>query len=280
MNVIAIHGCFQSVGSGRSTMMPIATPRWRSSEPPTARLIRLQPNKRTITSLSPLLVFVFFVVDTPVIPIFIYHVLFLPAPTVQQNMASSDLNPEATPFLPSITSLPTLTDQALTSTLDLLFEPSSNLHTLALPTMRTLSFTSYDDLISTIRDVLLAVAETVTAATSTSQSNQQEAKAPLLRILSAHPRLGEKKVDSAQSRAEQANLRKGGDSEEVLEELRKLNKEYEEKFPGLRYVVFVNGRGRGEVMEDMRRRIARGDYSAEEKEAVEVSLLQPTGLMS
>jgi hypothetical protein len=188
-------------------------------------------------------------------------------------MASSELNPEAAPFLPAITSLPTLSDTALTSTLDLLFEPSSDLHTLALPTMRTISFASYEELITTIRDVLLAVAATVSSTSSTSPSSSSlapsdEAKAPLLRILSAHPRLGEKKVDSAQSRAEQANLRQGGDSEEVLEELRRLNREYEERFPGLRYVVFVNGRGRGEVMEDMRRRIERGDYAAEEREAI------------
>jgi 2-oxo-4-hydroxy-4-carboxy--5-ureidoimidazoline (OHCU) decarboxylase len=141
--------------------------------------------------------------------------------------------------------------------------------------MRTISFASYDELITTIRDVLLAVAATVSAVSSTSPSSSslassEDARAPLLRILSAHPRLGEKKVESAQSRAEQANLRKGGDSEEVLEELKRLNGEYEERFPGLRYVVFVNGRGRGEVMDDMRRRIERGDYVAEEREAIEV----------
>jgi hypothetical protein len=189
---------------------------------------------------------------------------------------SSPLNPAAAPFLPAITSLPTLSDAALTSTLDLLFEPSPDLHALALPTMHTMSFDSYDDLISTIRDVLLAVAEAVSDPSSPSAADQsqppqdKEAKAPLLRILSAHPRLGERKVDSALSRAEQANLRSGsGDSEEVLAQLAALNREYEEAFPGLRYVVFVNGRGRGEIMEDMRRRIERGDYRAEEREGIE-----------
>lgn len=149
--------------------------------------------------------------------------------------------------------------------------------------MRTISFASYEELITTIRDVLLAVAATVSSTSSTSPSSSSlapsdEAKAPLLRILSAHPRLGEKKVDSAQSRAEQANLRQGGNSEEVLEELRRLNREYEERFPGLRYVVFVNGRGRGEVMEDMRRRIERGDYAAEEREAIKASFCSPLTL--
>lgn len=132
-----------------------------------------------------------------------------------------------------------------------------------------MSFDSYDELISTLRDVLLAVADAVSH--DTAEPEEKEAKEPLLRILSAHPRLGEKKVDSALSRAEQANLRSGGDSEEVLGQLAGLNAEYEERFPGLRYVVFVNGRGRGEIMEDMRRRIARGDYKAEERETIEVS---------
>lgn len=58
----------------------------------------------------------------------------------------------------------------------------------------------------------------------------------------------------------------------MLEELARLNGEYEERFPGLRYVVFVNRRGRGEVMGDMRRRIERGDYGAEEREGIEVSI--------
>ncbi|KAH8902964.1 hypothetical protein BR93DRAFT_866089, partial [Coniochaeta sp. PMI_546] len=182
------------------------------------------------------------------------------------------LNPAAPPFLPAITSLPTLSDAALTSTLDLLFEPSSDLHNLALPTMHTMSFDSYDELISTIRDVLLAAAGALSDPSNqdrNTENRDQEAKEPLLRILSAHPRLGENKVDSALSRAEQANLRSGGDSEEVLAQLAALNKEYEDTFPGLRYVVFVNGRGRGEIMEDMRRRIARADYAAEEREAIE-----------
>lgn len=187
-------------------------------------------------------------------------------------MPTSTLDPTAAPFLPAITSLPTLSDAALTSTLDLLFEPSSDLHDLALPTMHAMSFDSYDELISTIRDVLLAVAAGLTDSSPKDGSTDDktlQTKEPLLRILSAHPRLGEKKVDSALSRAEQANLRSGGDSEEVLAQLAALNREYEGTFPGLRYVVFVNGRGRPEIMEDMRRRIGRHDYAAEEREAIE-----------
>ncbi|KJZ76859.1 hypothetical protein HIM_03736 [Hirsutella minnesotensis 3608] len=69
--------------------------------------------------------------------------------------------------------------------------------------------------------------------------------------------VGAKGVDSAQSAAEQANLAGEG------EELAALNAEYEARFPGLRYVVFVNGRGRPEIMRDMRARIDEGDYAKE-----------------
>ncbi|KAK3334331.1 Oxo-4-hydroxy-4-carboxy-5-ureidoimidazoline decarboxylase [Neurospora tetraspora] len=184
-------------------------------------------------------------------------------------MSHSHLNPEATPFLPAITSLPTLPDAALISTLDLLFEPSPELHALALPTLRTISFSSYPDLISTIRDELLAIANAV-ADPSVPETEKENIKRPLHAILGSHPRLGEPKKEtlSAQSKKEQAHLNAAGDSEEVKEDLRKLNKQYEETFPGLRYVVWVNGRPRTEIMVDMRTRIVRGDLRAEEREGI------------
>ena len=89
--------------------------------------------------------------------------------------------------------------------------------------------------------------------------------------MQSHPRLGAAKVDSAQSRAEQASLGSGSGAAAEGEKLRVLNEEYEAAFPGLRYVVFVNGRSREAVMQDMRRRIARRDLHEERKEGVEVS---------
>ncbi|KAK0609766.1 Oxo-4-hydroxy-4-carboxy-5-ureidoimidazoline decarboxylase [Bombardia bombarda] len=177
------------------------------------------------------------------------------------------LNPEATPFLPAIAGLPTLPDAALISTLDLLFEPAAELHALALPTLRrTISFSSYPDLIATIRDMLLAIVDGIVTP---DDDDEDETRTALHGILGSHPRLGEKKKEtlSAQSKGEQAHL--VGDSEEVAERLKELNKEYEDRFPGLRYVVFVNGRGRAEIMEDMRRRIDRGNVKMEEREGVE-----------
>ncbi|KFY35698.1 hypothetical protein V494_05700 [Pseudogymnoascus sp. VKM F-4513 (FW-928)] len=158
----------------------------------------------------------------------------------------SPLPPAAT-----LSSLPT-SDQ--THVLDLLFEPSPPLHTLSLP-LFTRPVPSYPALIEAIRTQLNLL--------STSATPQDGAQ--LDAILGAHPRLGAKKVDSAQSAAEQAQL---GGGEEEARKLAALNEEYEAKFPGLRYVVFVNGRGRGEIMKNMRERIDRGDGAAERDEGI------------
>ncbi|KAF5024753.1 hypothetical protein F66182_3185 [Fusarium sp. NRRL 66182] len=139
-------------------------------------------------------------------------------------------------------------------TLDLLFEPSPAIHSTLLPILRNSEYTSYPQLIDACKTRLVSLAP---PSSSTSPDET------LLSILGSHPRLGAKKVDSAQSAAEQANLQGQG------EELAKLNKEYEDKFPGLRYVVFVNGRGRPEIMENMRARISRGDLSQEVDEALQ-----------
>lgn len=167
----------------------------------------------------------------------------------------------ATPvtILPDVTTLASLQEATLISVLDLLFEPSNELHALALPTMRAITFATYPELIDTLRDQLLVIARTVHPDPS--------ARAPLLSILGSHPRLGAKKVDSHQSAAEQASL--GAETEKLAA----LNAEYEDKFPGLRYVVFVNGRSRDVIMADMRRRIDRADFAAEEVEAINVRML-------
>jgi len=86
------------------------------------------------------------------------------------------------------------------------------------------------------------------------------------KILGAHPRLGAKKVESAQSQAEQAQLNTGGEGEAA--KLRELNELYEKTFPGLKYVVFVNGRSRTVIMENMNERILRGDIKLERAEAI------------
>lgn len=157
--------------------------------------------------------------------------------------------------LPRISKLHAASDLDQTAVLDALFEPSPEIHSTLLPVIRTAEYSTYFQLIDAcqIRFLSLAAASTVESPDKT-----------LLSILGSHPRLGAKKVESAQSVAEQAKL--GGESEELTE----LNELYEETFPGLRYVVFVNGRGRPEIMQDMRARIARKDYTMEVAAALQV----------
>ncbi|CAK7238088.1 hypothetical protein SEUCBS140593_010315 [Sporothrix eucalyptigena] len=171
--------------------------------------------------------------------------------------------------LPHISTLSSLPDQAITNALDLLFEPSKELHALSLPAIRAApSIASYDDLIEIVRGELLTLQGKVATFAEPSPSHEALAcKQRLLGILAAHPRLGAKKVESAQSAAEQAQLQKASELEAA--QLAALNAEYESSFPGLIYIVFVNGRPREVIMENMRARIKRGVYALEEIEAIE-----------
>ncbi|KAK8058609.1 hypothetical protein PG994_009057 [Apiospora phragmitis] len=186
--------------------------------------------------------------------------------------------------LPPIASLSTAPIKTQIAVLDTLFEPSTELHTLVLPILRRKRapaadlgtggpasatsepepespFASYTTLIQHVGSLMSSLSS---QSSSSGTPNPQQQK--LHGILGSHPRLGAKKIESAQSQAEQAQLNQGGADE--AEKLKALNDEYEQRFPGLRYVVFVNGRSRPVVMEDMHRRIDRGDPKEEEKEAI------------
>jgi 2-oxo-4-hydroxy-4-carboxy--5-ureidoimidazoline (OHCU) decarboxylase len=71
-------------------------------------------------------------------------------------------------------------------------------------------------------------------------------------VLAAHPPIGARSGLSARSRAEQG----ADDDPEVLAELAGLNRAYEERF-GFRFVVFVNGRPRREIVPVLRGRLER-----------------------
>ncbi len=129
----------------------------------------------------------------------------------------------ATYKLPPPSKLTSLSSSDLASVLDHLFEPCVTLHTLAVPLLHGKQFSSYDDVIATVKGQL----------TDLSKSRKESDKRCLEKILSAHPRLGEKSVKSGQSSAEQAQLR-GSTSE--ARQLADLNISYEMTFPGLRYV--------------------------------------------
>ncbi|KIW64264.1 hypothetical protein PV04_09211 [Phialophora macrospora] len=159
--------------------------------------------------------------------------------------------------LPPISTLPSLDTEERARVLDLLFEPCTQLHTLSVSLLHEQNFSSYSDLIDAVGNQLQELHQ------STLESDHKWLEA----ILSAHPRLGGKKVDSEQSRKEQAQLNQGGADQ--AERLAELNRAYEDKFPGLRYVVFVNGRSRPVIMEDMEKRINRGDIQLEKQEAIQ-----------
>lgn len=128
--------------------------------------------------------------------------------------------------LPVIHTVPSLPTDSRTKILDSLFEPSTQLHTLSVSLLQENTFESYSTLIERVGAQLRALFE----STSASDTDWLDA------ILSAHPRLGEKRVEnlSEASRAEQAKLQ-GGAAEEG-EKLKAFNEEYERTFPGLRYV--------------------------------------------
>jgi 2-oxo-4-hydroxy-4-carboxy--5-ureidoimidazoline (OHCU) decarboxylase len=75
-------------------------------------------------------------------------------------------------------------------------------------------------------------------------------EAEKLEALNAHPAIGARSGLSRRSAAEQ-----GADTDPViLEELARLNTEYEQRF-GFRFVVFVNRRPKAEILEVLRARI-------------------------
>ena len=165
--------------------------------------------------------------------------------------------------LPPVDQIPSLSTEERAAILDLLFEPSTQLHTLSVPLLHDQKFPSYAELIAAVGVQLTDLSESASTSDTTW----------LQIILGSHPRLGAKKVESAQSQAEQAQLQGSG---EEAEQLRLLNEEYEKTFPGLRYVVFVNGRPRSVIMEDMKQRIASNDLKAEQAAAIRVSITQLT----
>jgi 2-oxo-4-hydroxy-4-carboxy--5-ureidoimidazoline (OHCU) decarboxylase len=77
--------------------------------------------------------------------------------------------------------------------------------------------------------------------------------AQLIAVLNAHPRIGSTTGLSARSAAEQGA---GTIDQATLDALELMNAEYERTF-GFRFVVFVHGRSRAEIVPIFRARLAR-----------------------
>ena len=119
---------------------------------------------------------------------------------------------------------------------------------------------SYEEFVEKTREYLMQACQ----AAEQQDSQAKELRANLSNIIAAHPKLGEPKRGlSAHSLKEQRNLA-NADPVEIQEALKRLNKEYEQKYPGLRFVVFVNGRSRPEIIKVIEQRLVSGNSWIEE----------------
>lgn len=147
------------------------------------------------------------------------------------------------PGLPSPSVLASLSEDEQFQVLDTLFEPSLELHTLMSPSLKSGRFSTYTELADIVGSQLKVL----------SASQLSTDKQILKKILGSHPRLGrppptsnsdgskateEPESLSELSRKEQENLHTTAPDEQV-ELLSLLNHEYEQKFPGLRFVYVV-----------------------------------------
>lgn len=156
--------------------------------------------------------------------------------------------------LPAIETVPSLPEADQELLLDHLFEPCATLKQLVIRGAIRQQCHDYNELIERVRAELLELLK-----------SGDDMDPRINRIIGAHPRLGAQKVDSSHSQAEQKSLQARSAQEGLR--LERLNKQYEETFPGLIYVVFVNGRSREVIMENMVERINRGDVKKERQEA-------------
>lgn len=159
--------------------------------------------------------------------------------------------------LPSPDGISTLLVEKKVEVLAHLFEPCSTLAELLTNSVMYTDFESYRHFIEACRSFLI------------NYLHEEEKKETVLpkvaKIIAAHPRLGPSKDKlSSHSSAEQKTL---VGNEEEAQKLAVLNELYEKTFPGLRYVVFVAGRSRESIMENMKSRISRANIVKEREEA-------------
>lgn len=143
--------------------------------------------------------------------------------------------------------------------IDTLFEPSPALH-IALSASPHQVLAEVDEDGNVTPDLIYYVVKVLHGMTG---------KPELDEILNCHPRLGSSKPLSVHSSNEQASLSDGVAGQKEAAQLQQLNDEYEKTFPGLRYVVFVNGRPRSVIMHNMKDRIARNDIKLEREEGIQ-----------
>ncbi|KAI0073264.1 hypothetical protein K474DRAFT_232465 [Panus rudis PR-1116 ss-1] len=159
------------------------------------------------------------------------------------------------PSLDEISASSPAADSPLATALSVFFEPSPILLNELVPQIASeldqTEISSYNDLI----DLSLNIISSSWDVTLKSQ------------FISGHPRIGEVKNLSHLSTKEQATV---ATPPEVLARLEELNRLYEKKYPGLRYITFVNGQSRAMIVEEMEEflGVGKGAVNLEEVEEV------------
>lgn len=156
--------------------------------------------------------------------------------------------------LPDISTLPTLPQAEQDEVLTHLFEPSETLFTYLRPYLST-SYSSYIELIESSRTAFLKLVDNKERDDLIKDSRIGD-------IIACHPRLGVPKTTklSEHSSKEQKSLQS---DDETIKKFVTLNETYESQFPGLRFVCFVNGRPRDEIVGIFQDRIDKNDYKQE-----------------
>lgn len=167
--------------------------------------------------------------------------------------------------LPPTDKLSILPHPQLTETLGHLFEPCQTLSSLLILKVfsKNCKYATYTEMIESCRNELM---QYLNAAELEAKCSGTPIDPDISKIIAAHPRLGRSKVNktenlSSHSSEEQKSVQASSDQEAF--KLSELNEKYEATFPGLRYVVFVNGRPRSVIMKNMVERIERNDISKE-----------------
>lgn len=152
-------------------------------------------------------------------------------------------------------------DSPLAIALSILFEPSPILFSTLVPQVSSslaaiseshITINSYTQLI----DTTVAIIETW----------DDDLKS---HFIAGHPRIGESRNLSILSAKEQgASSGITPTPPEVLARLKLLNACYERRYPGLRYITFVNGRSRAEIVEEMENVLGVGHSLSSEEPAV------------
>jgi 2-oxo-4-hydroxy-4-carboxy--5-ureidoimidazoline (OHCU) decarboxylase len=136
----------------------------------------------------------------------------------------------------------------LAQALATLFESSPILISTLVPQLSSLLGTSSNSSIVSYHDLIQAALDTITDWDDDLKSQ----------FIAGHPRIGETKNLSNLSAREQGAS--GIDTAasaitttppDVLARLERLNALYERRYPGLRYITFVNGRSRAAIAEEM-----------------------------